>query len=255
MGFCLGARGAAGFSRVVVGTLVNVAAIVAGGVVGLSVKRELAPRHQLFIKTILGVLALYAGFRMVWMSMGGGVPRMILQGLLALAALVLGNLVGKSLGLQRRVNELGRGAREKFAAASASGRRNFGEGFVTCSILFCVGPMAILGALQDGLQGDPRTLMIKAMMDGLAMVAFVKVFGPGSILAALPVLAYQGTITLLSAWLGMATKNPGMVDGIGVTGGLLVAMTSLLILEVKKVRLADYLPALVFAPLFRILVP
>lgn len=237
------------------GTLINVGAILVGGVAGLAVRRELAPRHQFFLKTILGVLALYTGFRLVWLSVGGGFGRMILQLTLALVSLVIGNQVGRALGLQRRVNELGRHARERFTAAQEAGRGHFGDGFVTCTILFCVGPMSILGALQDGLQNDPRTLVIKAMMDGLATVAFVKVFGPGAMLSALPVLAYQGTITLLAAWLRPMAHSPAILDGLGATGGLLVALTSLLILEVQRVRLADYLPALVFAPLLRWFVP
>lgn len=234
--------------------MINVAAIVVGGVIGMSLKRELAPRHQFFLKTVLGVLALYTGFRLVWLSVGGSVGRMVLQLVLTLVALVLGNLVGKALGLQRQVNELGRYARERYTRAREAGRGDFGDGFVTCTILFCAGPMAILGALQEGLHRDPRTLAIKAVMDGLATVAFVRVFGAGAVLSALPVLAYQGTITLLARWVRPMIENPAVMDGLGATSGLLVAMTSLLILEVHKVRLGDYLPALIFGPLLRLLV-
>lgn len=232
----------------------NAGAIVAGGVAGLAVKRDLAPRHQLFFKTLLGVLALYSGFRMLWLSVGGTFGRTLLQVLVAVLTLVLGNLLGRFLGLQRRVNGLGRYARERLQKVKAAGRPDFSEGFITCSILFCVGPLAILGALQDGLQGDPRTLLIKALMDGLATLAFVRIFGGGAILAALPVLAYQGSITLMARWIRPWMEHPSMVDGLGATGGLLVAMTSLLILDVYKVRLADYLPALVLAPFLRFFV-
>lgn len=238
-----------------VGTLVNAGAIVAGGLIGLSVKRDLAPRHQLLLKTLLGVLSLYAGFRMVWTSIGGTFGRVALQLLAALVALVLGNLLGRALGLQRRVNELGRYARERFTAAKSGKGPEAGDGFVTCTILFCVGPLAILGALQDGLQHDPRTLLIKAALDGLSAVAFVKVFGPGVIFSALPVLAYQGTLTLLAQVLRPMVENPAMLDGLGATGGFLVASTALLILDVHKVRLADWLPALVLGPLLRVFFP
>ncbi len=239
----------------VVGTVINVAGIVVGGLIGLSAKRDLSSRHQLFLKTLLGVLALYTGFRMVWLSVGGTLGRTLLQLLAALLALVIGNQIGRLLGIQRQVNELGRYARERYTRARESGRGDFSDGFVTCSILFCVGPLAILGALQEGLHRDPRTLVIKAVMDALATVAFVRVFGGGAILSALPVLAYQGTLTLLARWLRPVLENPALIDGVGATGGLLVAMTSLLILEVHKVRLGDYLPALLIAPLLRLFVP
>jgi uncharacterized membrane protein YqgA involved in biofilm formation len=209
----------------------------------------------LFFKTLLGVLALYSGFRLTWLSIGGSLGRTLLQVGVALLALVLGNLIGRSLGIQRQVNELGRYARERMQRVKSVGRSDFSEGFVTCTILYCVGPLAILGALQDGLQRDPRTLFIKAAMDGLATLAFVRIFGAGSILSALPVLAYQGSITLLAQWVRPLMESPAMIDGIGATGGLMVAMTSLLILDVHKVRLADYLPALLLAPVLRLFVP
>ncbi len=249
----LGDWQAPGFSRGVVGTLINVGAIVVGGVVGLSVRRDLAPRHQLFLKTLLGVLALYAGFRLVWLSVGGSPGRTLLQLGLALLALVVGNQVGRALGLQRQLNRLGRYAGERFARAKSAGGKDFSEGFVTCSILFCVGPLAILGSLQDGLNGDPRTLALKGLMDGLATLAFVRVFGPGAIAAALPVLAYQGTLTLLARSLRPMVEHPAVLNGIGAVGGFMVAATALIILDVRKVRLGDYLPALVLGPLLRLL--
>lgn len=218
----------------------------------MSVRKELTPRHQLFLKTLLGVLSLYTGFRMVWEGIHGSLGRVLLQLGLALVALVVGNLIGKLLGLQKQVNALGRYARERFTRAQDTGRSDFAEGFVTCTILFCVGPLAILGSLQDGLQGDPRPLLLKAAMDGLASLAFVRVFGAGPIMSALPVLAYQGTLTLLARFLKPVMEQPAMLDGLEVAGGLLVAMTSLIILDVRKVPLADYLPALVLAPVLRL---
>ncbi len=231
------------------GTLVNVAAIVAGGAVGLGIRKELSPRHQLFLKTLLGVLAIYTGFRMVWNSVGGSAWRVLLQLGVALVALVLGNLVGKALGLQRQSNKLGQYARDRFNQARTRGRHDAGDGFVTCAILFCVGPMGVLGALQEGLQNDPRILLIKAVMDGLAALAFVRVFGPGVMLSALPVLAFQGTITLGARTLRPMLDHPATWDGVSAVGGLLVVSTSLIILDVKKVPLADYLPALLVGPL------
>lgn len=238
-----------------IGSWANFGAIVLGGILGLSRRRDLSPRQQYFLKTVLGVLALYTGFRMVWMSVGGSPGRVLLQVGAALAALVVGNLIGSALGFQRQVNELGRYARERFAAVRGGGRKDFSEGFVTCTILFGVGPLSIVGALQEGLQHDPRILLLKAAMDGLASVALARVLGVGAIAAALPVLAYQGTLTLLARLLRPTVEYPGVLDGLGAAGGFLVAATSLIILDVRKVRLADWLPALVIAPCLRLFLP
>lgn len=233
----------------VVGTVVNAAAIVVGGMAGMGIRKDLSPRHQLLLKTVLGVLAIYTGFRMVWMSLGGVWWRVALQIGVALLALVLGNLIGKGLGLQKQSNKLGQYARERFSRARATGKSDAGDGFVTCAILFCVGPLAILGSLQEGLRNEPQTLLIKAVMDGLAALAFVRVFGPGVMLSALPVLAYQGAITLGARALRPMLAHPAMLEGVGAVGGLLVASTALLILDVRKVPLADYLPSVLLAPL------
>lgn len=215
----------------------------------MRIRQDPSPRHQLFLKTVLGVVSIYTGFRLFWQSLGGSFPRVLLQITVALVALILGNLVGKALRLQKQSNRLGQYARDRFSQARTQGRAESGDGFVTCTILFCVGPMAILGALQEGLRQDPTILLIKAAMDGLAALAFVRVFGAGVMLSALPVLAYQGTLTLSARALRPLLENPAMLDGISAVGGLLVASTSLIILEVRKVPLADYLPALVFGPL------
>lgn len=236
---------------VVIGTAVNAGAIVLGGTAGLLWGREPSARWQGWLRSLMGVGALWLGFRAAWLGVHGSVGRVGLQVGAALLSLMLGNLVGKACGLQRQVNRLGRYAGDHYRQAQAGGRTTFGDGLVTSAILFCVGPLAVLGSLQDGLLGDPRTLILKGAMDGLATLAFVRVLGGGSLVAALPVLAYQGTLTLLARSLAMATSQPAVLDGIGVVAGLLVAMSALIIFEVRKVPLWDYLPALALAPLVR----
>src|SRR5262249_31214939 len=120
---------------------------------------------------------------------------------------------------------------------------------ITCSLLFCVGPMAILGALQDGLDGKYQTLAVKALMDGLATMAFVTTFGWGAMLSVVPVVAYQGTITLGARLLAPFLERQALLDSVNATGGMLVFCIALVILEIKKVELADYLPSLLVAPL------
>jgi len=115
--------------------------------------------------------------------------------------------------------------------------------------LFCVGPFSLLGPLQEGLNGDFFVLAVKAVMDGLAAFAFARVFGWSVVLSGLTVLAFQGTITLLIAWAAKVAPYAVLRHATAVTGGLLVICAVLLVFEVRKVKIGDYLPALIVAPL------
>lgn len=232
------------------GTIVNVGAILIGGAVGLATSKTPSPKLERRIKMILGILTIYVGLKTVWQSINGSFFSVLGQVAIMFTALILGNLIGKALKLQARLNKLGEHAKNLFASQSAEAAkpRRFSEGFVTCTILFCVGPMAIVGSLEDGLTGKFQTLAIKSAMDGLATLAFVKTFGAGPIFAAIPVLAYQGTITLGAGLLQGVLNQPGIVASISATGGLLILCISVVILEVQRVPLADYLPSLAVAP-------
>jgi uncharacterized protein len=233
-----------------IGTLLNTAAILTGGAIGLTVARNISPLNQSRLKIALGVLTVYAGLSLTWISISGSFFSVIKQMIIVILAMMLGNFTGKLLRLQKGINQLGHYAKSRFAsAASRKDQPGFSEGFVTCSLLFCVGPMAILGAIEDGLTGRFKTLAIKSLMDGLATMAFVKTFGWGVLLSAIPVLAYQGTITLGASFLQPLLEHKDLVDSINATGGLLIFSISLVILELKKVELADYLPSLIYAPL------
>lgn len=220
-----------------------------GAALGWGIRRELTSNQQLLLKRLLGALVIYLGFRMVWNSVGGSAWRVLGQLGLALLALVIGNLLGKALGLQKRSNKLGKYSRDMYAQAHQRGRPERGDGFVSCAILFCVGPLGVLGALQEGLQNDPSILLVKGVLDGMAAFALVRLFGFGVVLAALPVLATQGTITLGARVLRPMLDHPGMWNGVSAVGGLLVASTALIILDVRKVPLADYLPAILVGPI------
>jgi uncharacterized membrane protein YqgA involved in biofilm formation len=230
------------------GTILNVAAILAGGATGLLAGKQLSPKIEQRIKLTLGVLTIYIGMKTVWNSINGTFSHVVKEVVIVLAALVIGNLVGRAIGLQRAINRLGQYAKDAFQEQSPEKPKRFGEGFVTCTILFCVGPMAILGALEDGIDGKIQTLAIKSAMDGLATMAFVKTFGVGPIFAAIPVLAYQGTITLAAGSLAPLLSNHLLLDSLNATGGLLILCISLVILDIQKVPLADYLPSLIVAP-------
>jgi uncharacterized protein len=233
-----------------IGTLINVAAIVTGGAIGLAASRQFSPRAEYRIKLILGVVTIYVGLKTTWSAINGSFGSVLKQVAIVLAALVLGNVIGKALRIQKGLNKLGEYAKNTLQKQDATKPKRFADGFVTCTLLFCVGPMAIIGSLEDGLTGKVQTLAIKSAMDGLATMAFVKTFGIGPIFAALPVLAYQGTITLMAEGLiKPVLSNHMLLDSINATGGLLILCISVVILDIQKVPLADYLPSLIVAPL------
>lgn len=231
------------------GTLINTAAILVGGFLGLKVARQFSVQTQTRIKLALAAFTLYVGGRMIWDGIGGSFGTVLKQVGIAMLALVLGNALGMALRLQKGLDRLGHYAKERIAKASPEDDHRFSEGFVTCTLIFCVGPMAILGALEDGASGDFNTLAKKSVMDGLAAMGFAATFGPGVLLAALPVLAYQGTLTLLAHALADHLRDPMLLGSIRVTGGLVVLCIVVVILELRKVPLANYLPSLVVAPL------
>ncbi len=180
-----------------IGTALNVAGILIGGLVGLMRRKPLSPAHESYVKAALGAFTVFYGLRLVWISLNGSFPQILKQLLIAVLALMLGKMTGRLLRLQKMSNRLGQDARERIAAAGPANPRRLSEGFKACAALFCAAPLAILGSVQDGLSGYYYPLAIKAVMDGLATMGFVSLFGWGVLLAAVPVLAFQGTITLL----------------------------------------------------------
>lgn len=232
-----------------VGTILNAAAILIGGIIGLWVKTDISSARQHLLKKLLGVMTVYVGLSMVWAGLNGSLRQIIRQLIVVIVALMLGKLTGHWLRLQRTMNRWGQYARRLFDQAKSERKPNASDGFITCSLLFCLGPLAILGSLQDGLLGSPRTLVIKSVMDGLAAMAFARNFGWGVLLSAIPVFTYQGTLTLIARLLEPYLEGKSLVDPIEATVGLLVFSVALVILGLKRVELADYLPSLVYAPL------
>jgi len=229
------------------GTILNATAILIGGVVGLTVTRHLSLVNQTALKMLMGAFTVYAGLAMTWQGLNGSFVLVLKQLTIVLLALMLGNVTGKLLRIQRGLNHLGQYAKKKMSEQPGNFRR-FNDGFIVCSLLFCVAPIAVLGAFFDGLTGNFQVLIVKAAMDGLATMAFVTMFGWSAILAVIPVVAYQGTISLAAKNLLPFLEKHALLDSVNSTGGLLVFCIALVILELKKIELADYLPSLVFAP-------
>lgn len=238
------------FSQAVLGTILNVAAILAGGIAGLAVKKQPSATVQSNIKFALGVLAVYFGLRLTWLSLNGSFGQVLKQIGIVLLSLSLGNLLGKWLRLQKASNRIGNLTRDRMLRATPDNPQRFSDGFLVCSLLFCAAPLGILGSIHNGLLPDYfYPLAIKALMDGLATMSFVAMFGWGVALSAIPVLVFQGTITLACAHsLLPFLQQHGLTDSVNATGGLLIFCVSLLIFEIRKVPVTDYLPSLIVAP-------
>jgi uncharacterized membrane protein YqgA involved in biofilm formation len=234
------------------GTILNVTGIIIGGVVGLTRRKPLSPVSESYFKVFLSVFTVFYGLRLTWISISGTFYEILKQLLITILALMLGKLAGRALHLQKMSNRVGQWARESMAAARPGIPGRAGEGFKTCAMLFCAAPLGILGSIQDGLSLSQYfyPLGIKGFIDGLATMGFVSLFGWGVILAALPVLVFQGAITLVCArFLGPILTLHGLVNSVNAVGGLLVFCVALVMLGLKRVPLADYLPSLIFAPL------
>lgn len=233
-----------------VGTWLNVAGIVVGSVCGLLLKKPISAANQFFFKAVLGALLVLCGLRLTWTSLNGTVFQIFKQLLIVVIALMLGRIVGRLLRLQKTSNRLGQFARDKMLTATPQNPNRFSDGFCVCALLFCAAPLGIVGAISDGLAGYYFPLGIKALMDGLGAMGFIAMFGFGVMLSAVPVLVFQGTITLLCArFLLPYLDQQNLLDPVNATSGLLIFCVALIIFEIKKIEITDYLPALIFAPL------
>jgi uncharacterized membrane protein YqgA involved in biofilm formation len=235
-----------------IGTILNVAGILIGGIVGLTRQKPLPPAKEAYFRIVLAAFTAFYGLRLMWLSLSGSFLQILKQLLIMVLALMLGRLTGRLLRLQKMSNRLGRRARESLMTASPDSPHRTSEGFKTCAALFCAAPLGILGAIQDGLSLSHYfyPLAVKAVIDGLATMGFALLFGWSVMLAALPVLAFQGTLTLLCArGLAPFLSAHELVDSVNAAGGLLVVAVALVMLEVRRIELADYLPSLVLAPL------
>jgi len=241
----------------VIGAILNAAAIVLGGLLGLLLRKPLALSIQMFFKVALGTGAMFVGLRLTWLSLDGGWGQMLQQGLIACLALMLGSWLGRRLRVQASLNHLGQLAKQLIEATRSDARHRFNHGMNACTILFCAAPLGVVGAIQDALPvvaGQPGyfyPLAIKALMDGLAAMGFAMMFGSGAIVSAVPVFVCFGTITMAtSIYLQPWLRAHELLNSVNAVGGLIVCTVGVVIFEIRRVPLADYLPALVLAPLF-----
>jgi uncharacterized membrane protein YqgA involved in biofilm formation len=231
-----------------IGTFVNVVAIVIGTFVGVAVGARIPIKTRALITDALGLVTFISGASAcaaLWSSdyiiaVGGGKPILI-----TLGALLLGGLVGSLLKIEERLDSVGEKLKRRFTRDDDS---NFVTGFVTASLIFVIGPLAILGSISAGLGTGNELLILKSIMDGFAAIAFATALGWGVGASALSVLIYQGAWTAVGALLGSALQDY-QIDAITGVGGLLLFGIGMKLLNLKSVAIGDMLPALLFAPL------
>jgi uncharacterized protein len=245
------------------GTIVNVVTVVAGTGVGLVVGRRLPGRVRSTVLDGIGLITL-----------GVGVASFLRTGnaVFPVVAIVVGGLVGEAVRIEERLEALGEAIRRRveggraveegvpasfverdpdevsIGADPAAAGGGFVDGFVVASLTFCVGALTIVGSLQDGIGGDASLLIVKAALDGLVAVVFASVYGWGVGFSAVSIGVLQGGITVLGATVGTTLLDERMVTELEATGGVMILGIGLRLLDLKKVRVGSYLPALVVAP-------
>jgi uncharacterized membrane protein YqgA involved in biofilm formation len=224
------------------GTILNTAAILLGGLLGLRFGKLLTEKSR---ETIIIGIGLFTIGISVSMFLNTN------NSLIVLGGLLIGGLLGEYLQIETRLNQLGLRLEKLFNGKSPvpSSGSSFVRGFMTSSVIFCIGPLAILGAIQDGLVGDYQLLAIKSVMDGFTAFALASTLGIGVLFSAPIVFLYQGGFSLLAIQL-QGIMSPVMIDEMTATGGLLLiglAISSLL--EIKPIRVSNFLPSLVISPL------
>jgi len=216
------------------GTIVNTVAIIMGSLIGLSLRRGLPDAFKTTVIQAIGLAVLLVGLRSAWRSDAL---------LVIIISMAVGAVLGEWMGIEARLDQFGRW----FQGRLSGGGEDVARGFVTASLVFCVGSMAIVGSLESGLTGQHQTLYAKSVLDGITAIIFTATFGIGVIFSAVAVFCYQGGITLAAAFV-KPYLTPIVVDQMSAVGGLLIMGIGINLLEIQKVRIGNMLPA-IFLPL------
>jgi uncharacterized membrane protein YqgA involved in biofilm formation len=222
------------------GTLINIATVLAGTGIGVTVGGRLSASAQQRVLAGLGMITLVIGIELAlgWRDTS---PLYVLGGIL------VGGLIGEALGIERRLEAFGDLIQRRLARGPGSGASTLSEGFVTASLLFCVGSLTVVGSIQDGLTGDYSTLATKAVLDGFAAIALAATLGWGVGLSALTILLVQGTLTLGAGLFDELLQGEALA-ALTSAGGVTIIGIALRLLDIKDVKVGNFLPALVVAP-------
>ena len=218
-----------------IGTIVNALAIVIGGMVGTLLGHRFPDKLKRTVIQGLGLTVLLVGMQMAIKSENI---------LMVILSIVIGGIIGELIDIEEYLHKLGRWIESKFKTGNGNG--DIAAAFVRTSLIYCVGAMAIMGAIQDGLNHDPSTLIAKGMIDGFSAIAFAATMGFGVVLSAAPVFIYQGTLTIAASWV-QALMTPPIIAEMMATGGLLIMGIGLNIMEITKIKVGNLLPSIFVA--------
>ncbi len=227
------------------GTLINIVAVLLGGGLGLLFGSRLSDRLKQTVMAGLGLFVAVTGIKMFFDTNNS---------LIVLGAILLGGILGEWWKIEDGLQSLGQALEKRFnrdtgEVQADTAQSRFVRGFLTTSLLFCVGPMAILGSIQNGLAGDYKILAIKSALDFFAALAFASTLGVGVLFSVLVILVYQGGITLLATQLNRVVTSPMMAEMSAAGGVILLGIAISSLLELKRIRVGNFLPALIIAPL------
>ena len=214
------------------GTLVNATTVIIGSLIGIWFRNRLPDRIVKIVFQSIGLFTLYLGFSM---ALNGT------KILPIIFSLILGAITGELLSLDQRINQLADLIKRNLRINDA----NFSEGLITAFLLFCIGSMTILGAIEEGMGKGSDILITKALMDGFASMALASALGIGVGFSALPLILFQGSITFFAWWMGHIIPQTG-IDNLTATGGIILIGMGINILEIKKINITNMLPALVW---------
>lgn len=231
------------------GTAINVATVIVGTLIGLAAGHRFPPRTRELVTQILGLVSLVIGGLSIADGMSQAFAAEVGAGarlLVVLGALLIGGLIGSGLRLEERLDGAADWLRSK--VARESDQASFIEAAVTSTLIFCVGPLSIIGSISDGLGNGAEQLIVKAVMDGFAAIAFASTLGIGVMVSVIPLVLYQGALTLLGWWLG-DFMPAAQIDALTATGGVILLGLGFRLSGIKQIQIGDLLPALLVAPL------
>lgn len=220
------------------GTIVNTAAVIVGAVIGLLLKKGLPEKMADTLMKGLGLCTLFLG---ISGSLKGE------NSMILIVSMVAGTVIGEAIDLEDKINRLGKWIEDKFKNKKGDGKVSIAEGFVTASLLFCVGAMTIVGSLQSGLQGNHEMLFNKSMLDFVAAIIFASTLGVGVICSAAFVFVYQGSITLLAQWIAPFLTDT-VINEMTCVGSVIIMGLALNMLGITKLRVMNFVPA-IFLPI------
>ena len=225
------------------GTIVNALAVVILGCVGLLFKKAISERMSDLLLKGIGLCVIYIGISGA-LGAGDTLEGADTNSLITIIAMTLGGILGHICDLDGRMNRLGERIQKKLA--KGDGKSTIAEGFVTASLIYCVGAMAILGSLQSGLEGNHTTLYIKSLLDGIMSIILAAQFGFGVLLSAVPVFLYQGSITLCAHWVEPFLSTLVIAE-MNCVGYILIMSIGLNIAKITEIKVMNLVPAVLFA--------